>query len=165
MMDRERVTYHYRLLPGGDDTIRTLTASAEVFSPDEIAVAAALALESLRVGEEESGYHYILALTDGTCAGYACYGPTACTKKSFDLYWIAVDARFKAAGIGTRLLALAEEKVKASGGGKLYIETSSRLPYLPARRFYQKHGYRQEALIPDFYDDGDHKLIYVKDLI
>ena len=37
--------------------------------------------------------------------------------------------------------------------------------YESTRMFYSRRGYRQEALIPDFYAPGDAKIIYLKELV
>ena len=39
---------------------------------------------------------------------------------------------------------------------------SNRHHYLPTRGFYLRCGYRQEALLKDFYAPGDDKVIYIK---
>lgn len=160
----DTVTFRDYLKPGENQKIRDITESAGVFYPDEIDIAEELAMESLRLGAEKSGYHYILAETRGKVLGYTCFGPTPCTRHSYDLYWIAVGQNFRGTGIGMRLMALTEEKIAASDGRKIYIETSSRDPYIPARQLYLKCKYQEEAIMRDFYDNGDHKLIYVKDL-
>lgn len=160
----DSVTFRDYLKPWENQIIRDITKSAEVFYPGEIAIAEELAMESLRLGAEKSGYHYILAENRGEVSGYTCFGPTPCTKHSYDLYWIAVRKNFKGTGIGMHLMALTEEKIAAAGGEKIYIETSSRDSYIPARRFYIKCMYKEEATLKDFYDAGDHKLIYVKNL-
>lgn len=158
------VAFRDYLRPGEDRVIRRITESTGVFRTDEIDIAEELARESLRNGADRSGYHYVLAEVRGEVVGYACYGPIPCTKHSYDLYWIAVEPKLRGLGIATRLMALTEEKIAVSGGKKVYVETSSGAPYIPARRFYAKCGYLEEAVIKDFYDAGDDKLIYVKDL-
>jgi hypothetical protein len=49
-------------------------------------------------------------------------------------------------------------------GRRIYIETSSQAKYAPTREFYRRCGYEPEAVLKDFYADGDDKLIYVKAL-
>ena len=60
------------------------------------------------------------------------------------------------------LIERTETAIAAMGGTRIYIETSSRSLYEPTRGFYLKHGYKQEALIKDFYAPGDSKIIYAK---
>jgi ribosomal protein S18 acetylase RimI-like enzyme len=94
--------------------------------------------------------------------GYTSYGPIACTKESFDLYWIVVDAGFRAKGLGSRLLVKTEEAIAALGGKRIYIETSARPSYTPTRAFYLARGYAQVAELEDFYAPGDAKAMYLK---
>lgn len=158
------VSFRDCLRPGEDKTVRRVTEASGVFHDDEVDIAEELARENLRLGADRSGYHYLLAEVEGEIAAYTCYGPTPCTRSGYDLYWIAVDSRFKGLGLGLRLMTLTEERIYATGGRKVYAETSSRDPYIPARHFYVKCRYREEAVLQDFYDSGDHKVIYVKDL-
>lgn len=65
-------------------------------------------------------------------------------------------------GIGRQLMKLTEQQIVTEGGRKLYAETSSQESYAATRQFYLTNGFQQEAVIADFYDEGDHKLIYVK---
>ena len=96
--------------------------------------------------------------------GYTCYGPIALTAASFDLYWIAVDKSLHGRKIGRLLLEKTEELIRQAGGRQVYIETSNRHHYAATRGFYLRCGYRQEALLEDFYAPGDDKVIYVKEL-
>ncbi|MEX0611695.1 MAG: GNAT family N-acetyltransferase [Pirellulales bacterium] len=109
-----------------------------------------------------SGYHFVFAEVADLLAGYACYGPIACTTASFDLYWIAVDPRFQRQGVGRLLMAAVESRVAAAGGQRIYIDTSGRSQYGPTRAFYERSGFRCEARLADFYAPSDDRLIYVK---
>ena len=51
--------------------------------------------------------------------------------------------------------------MRAAGGRRIYIETSTRPPYTPTRAFYQRCGCRLEVVLEDFYAAGDGKAIYV----
>ncbi|MDZ7343776.1 MAG: GNAT family N-acetyltransferase [candidate division KSB1 bacterium] len=95
--------------------------------------------------------------------GYVCYGPTPLTDGTYDLYWIAVDPEAHRCGVGSRLLEHVERAVLPSGR-LLLIETSSLPKNEAARRFYWRHLYREVARVPDFYTDGDDRVIYAKRL-
>ncbi len=152
------------LRTGEDSVIRSITDSAGVFYPEEIDIAEELAREHLTRGAEASGYHFVLAEANGKAVGYACFGPVPGARRRYDLYWIAVAEDAKGQGVGSRLMAEAEARVAASGGVRIYVETSSRPPYVPARSFYLKCGYKVDAVLREYYDDGDDKVIFVKDL-
>lgn len=149
--------------PSDLEAVRDLVAAAGVFRADEVAVAVELVEERLRRGEA-SGYHFVLADDGGRLVGYACYGPIACTLHSYDLFWIAARPDRAGRGLGTRLLAEAESAMGAMGASRVFVETSSRPEYAPARAFYEARGYRREAELQHFYAPGDHKVVYVKEL-
>jgi acetoin utilization deacetylase AcuC-like enzyme/GNAT superfamily N-acetyltransferase len=147
--------------PGDPERIRRLVSQTGFFSPAEVDVAEELVRERLQRGEA-SGYHFILAEHFGQLAGYACFGPIACTTASYDLFWIAVHPDFQGRGLGRRLLTQAERLIRESGGQRIYVETSQRVQYDSTRAFYDAAGYRLESVLPDFYAPGDGKAVYCK---
>jgi len=99
--------------------------------------------------------------------GYVCYGPTPLTAGTYDLYWIAVDPAWHGRGVGSLLVEYVERQIceaaaSAEPARLLLIETSSLRRYEAARRLYSRHHYREVARIPDFYADGDDRVIYAK---
>ncbi|MFH1192228.1 MAG: N-acetyltransferase [bacterium] len=157
----KEIIYRYELTVADKIKIQEVICSSSCFSEAEVKVAIELAEEHL-TKKEESGYSFILAESFGKVLGYVCFGPIAGTDKRFDIYWIAVLNNLRHLGIGKKLLIEAEKKIIAMDGKLIYIETSSREPYQAARKFYQKNGYKEEAIISDFYSEGDHKIIYSK---
>ena len=145
------------------EPIRRLVASTGAFSSAEIDIAVELAAERIARGPA-AGYHVILAEAGGRLCGYACHGPTPGTEGRHDLYWIAVDPRLQGKGIGRALHDRVEAAVRAAGGVRLYVDTSTRDDYAATRRFYRALGYRREAVLRDFYREGDGKLILMKEL-
>ncbi len=141
--------------------VREITESSGFFHKEEIDTAVELVDERLAKGEK-SGYYFLFADVDGKTAGYSCFGPIACTASSYDLYWIAVHADQRGTGLGTRLLDKSEEKIKAMGGTRIYVETSSRPLYDPTRGFYLARKYWEEARLADFYGPNDAKVVYLK---
>ena len=155
--------FRYEVRPEDREHVRRIVASTGFFNPAEIDVAVELVHERLTRGAA-SGYHFVFLERDGEVLGYACYGPIAGTAASFDLYWIAVDHSIRRRGLGQLLMAETERLIHQAGGRRVYIETSRRSQYAPTRRFYERSGYRVEAMLKDFYAPGDDKAIYVKAL-
>lgn len=155
------IAFRLEVRPDDRERVRAIVASTGVFSPVEIEVAVELVDERQAKGPA-SGYHFAFAQRDGATLGYTCYGPIPLTASSYDLYWIAVDKTCQGQKIGQLLLAKTEELILDAGGRHIYIETSNRAQYAPTREFYKRCGYRQEALLKDFYSPGDDKAIYVK---
>lgn len=154
----------FRYEPSDTDitAIRDIVTSTGFFNAEEIAIAVELVEERLKRGEK-SGYHFVFAQTpEGRVIGYTCYGPISGTKNSFDLYWIAVHADARAKGLGGVLMEKTESAMAGMGAVRVYAETSSRAQYEPTRAFYEKQGYVREALLEDFYGEGDGKVIFVK---
>ena len=151
--------------PRPDDAaaVRAIVAATGAFSSQEVAIAVELVNEALERGAA-SGYHFLFASQEDALVGYTCFGPIPGTRSSFDLYWIAVDPRHQGAGLGRRLLAESEARVRALGGTRLYADTSGRPDYAHTRAFYAAQGFRLDALLEDFYAPGDAKAVFVKPL-
>jgi ribosomal protein S18 acetylase RimI-like enzyme len=96
--------------------------------------------------------------------GFACYGPTMGTDRTFDLYWIAVDRGAQGSGCGTVLLAEVERRLEALHARMLVVETSSRSDYTATRGFYLKRGYVEAARVREFYAPEDDRIILTKRL-
>ena len=149
------------LTPKDAARIHALAAVTGFFTAEEAAIAQELAEERLTRGAA-SGYHFLLAEEAGELLGFACFGPIPCTRGAYDLYWIVVRPDRQGGGLGRLLLTAAEERIAAAGGRRVYIDTSSRPQYAPTRAFYRACGFREEALLADFYDQGDGKTIFCK---
>jgi GNAT superfamily N-acetyltransferase len=141
--------------------VRDITESTGFFYAEEVDTAVELVEDRLAKGPR-CGYHFLFAEQDGRAVGYTSFGPIACTKESYDLYWIVVAADFRGKGLGTQLLEQSEETIAALGGTRVYIETSARPLYEPTRAFYLARGYTQIVELEDFYAPGDAKAMYLK---
>jgi ribosomal protein S18 acetylase RimI-like enzyme len=142
--------------------ILNVTARAGVFSQEEVECVGILWEEYLTLGSESCGYHFIVDREGDEVRGFACYGPRDLTEGVFDLYWIAVDPRFRCNGVGRKLLAASEEAARKTGGRMMIAETSGTPLYESTRKFYHSTGYIREATIKDFYVAGDDLAIFVK---
>lgn len=163
--------------PEDVERVREIVQSSGYFSESEIEIAVEIVEETLEKGPA-AGYRFLFAdhsdlsdpgvpLTrDGVCesgrrtVGYTCFGEVPCTKGSFDLYWIAVEAAQRGKGLGTLLQRETEARVRAMGGRRLFADTSGRAQYEPTRHFYLGLGYKEEARLADFYAPGDDKVLY-----
>ena len=82
--------------------------------------------------------------------------------KWFYLSDLWVEETRRGNGLGTKLLAMMEEKAKAAGMAHIYTWTTG-----PQNmRFYEKCGYRQFTVFEDFCEvPGYHRVGYRKDLL
>lgn len=143
------------------DDVRQILEETGVFREDEVGVA----LEVLDASFDHPGQDYTAVGAfshDGKLLGYACYGPTPCTLGTWDLYWIAVSPRTQRTGVGTTLLQEVERRLARESARLVLIETSSQPVYDKTRRFYLRQGYPEVARVPDFYSEGDDRVIYAK---
>ena len=146
------------------EKILDLLRQTAVFNEREISIAieiADLVLMKRDKGEYQAFCYYD---SDDRFMGYICFGPIPMTDFSYDLYWIAVDKTVRGKGVASDLLRFMEEKVTRQGGKKIYVDTSTTPQFGAARGFYDKHGYRSVGVLDDFYREGDHKIIFMKDL-
>lgn len=150
------------LEPRDRATLAALLVGTDMFYEPEIAVA--LELIDLGLTPGGGGYEFVVAERGDGAVGYACFGLNPMSDGVHDLYWIAVDRVQQGGGVGRKLLAHVEERVRASGGRCLMIETGGKASYLPTRAFYLACGYREVARLEDFFRIGDDKLIYSKRL-
>ena len=140
-----------------------LAQGTNVFKPHEI-VSLREVLDDYHAATHQQGHESVTFESDGAIIGFAYFAPAEMTDRTWYLWWIAVDKRLQAKGIGAQLLTYTEQEVRRAGGRLYLIETSSLPQYEPTRRFYLKHGYEQHALIADFYADGDSMVVFRKQL-
>jgi ribosomal protein S18 acetylase RimI-like enzyme len=144
--------------------VSRILRQGKTFNEQEVQVALEVFDEALRRPEKDDYRAYCALDSNGSLAGYICFGPIPMTEGCYDLYWIAVDEAFSRRGVGGKLLAFMEEFVIKKKARRIYVDTSSTPPYEPARSFYEKHGYHVACFLKDFYREGDHKVIFMKEV-
>jgi GNAT superfamily N-acetyltransferase len=145
------------------DQVVRVARETGVFNEEEIAAVEELIQDYLAKGEA-SCYRFLSYRLAGWVAGFACYGRRSLTRGTFDLFWISTAPGAQRRGVGAELLRQVEQNIRSLGGRLVIVETSSLPGYEPARCFYDSHGYRREAVIADFYDEGDSLVLYSKKL-
>lgn len=149
------------LLPVHRRAIETLVRDTGVFRESEVLVA--LDVVDSYFTNPGQDYTALGAFTrEGSLLGYVCYGPTPGAEGTFDLYWIAVSPTAQGRGVGTLLLQEVERRLAQQHARLVIIETSGTPPYEPTRGFYRARGYHEVARVPDFYADGDDRVILAK---
>lgn len=151
------------LRPDDRSAIVGILEAASVFRAEEVAIGLELVEETLHPGPS-TDYRWMVAERFGRVVGFACFGPVPMTEGTYDLYWIAVDPLVRGTPVAATLDDAVTEAVRRAGGRWLLAETSSQAGYAPARRFYEKRGYRLLEQIPDFYRAGDDRLTFGKRL-
>ena len=145
------------------DMLKRILKDAEAFDTGEIDVALELIDEYLKSGPGEY-YVYVETNTKNKVQGFVSFGKAALSENVYDIYWVVVHPDFQRMNVGTNLMDFAEKRITRNGGSMILIETSSTPEYERAKTFYRHRGYSQIAKIPDFYSEGDDKLILGKKL-
>ena len=135
-----------------------------VFSAEEVAVALEV-LDVYLYRPNQRDYQVFTASRGGAVAGYVCFGRNTMTDGTFELYWIAVDPAQHHRGVGRSLMTLAEDEIARQNGRLISVETSSREDYHATRKFYLGLGYRQAAVVADYYAAGNSKIILTKKIV
>jgi ribosomal protein S18 acetylase RimI-like enzyme len=158
-----KLTYRDAVKKSDIEIVERLVTSTGVFNEAEVEIAIELVEDRLERGND-SEYFFVFAEENGVMLGYSCYGTISASDARYDLYWIAVDKTLHRRGIGRLLLAETEKKIRAAGGKRIYVETSSIPKYEPTRSFYAKSGYALASRLTDYYRDGDDLCIFMKSL-
>jgi ribosomal protein S18 acetylase RimI-like enzyme len=88
--------------------------------------------------------------------------PEKLTEGTYNLLAIGVGKNVQGKGIAKEMMHYIEQLLKDKGARILIVETSSDDAQFPARNLYNKIGYHQEAIIRDFWNDGEDKIVFWK---
>jgi GNAT superfamily N-acetyltransferase len=101
---------------------------------------------------------------DNVPIAVAYCAPERMTEGAFNLYLIAVDKNLQGKGIGAEIMTYVENLLLEKGGRILIVETSGLPEFELTRKFYDKLGYTREAVIREFYQEGEDKVFFWKKL-
>lgn len=107
---------------------------------------------------------WLVADTGTELHGFAYCEPERITDGTYNLLAIAVNPERQSAGVGRSLVAAVEQAVRDLNGRVLLVETSSLSEFERTRRFYDQLAFSREAVIRDFYSEGDDKVVFWKKL-
>jgi GNAT superfamily N-acetyltransferase len=159
----DRITFRNWVRHFDAEAIKNIVLSTGFFSDAEVKIAYGFATERLIKGLE-SDYHFLFAEIEGQVIGYIFYAPVHCSEISWEIYWIVIQKDYQHQGFGKELIRRAEKAIEGFNGKRIYIETSSRELYKPTRAFYRSCGYEVDVVQNNFYNIGDSRIFYLKDL-
>jgi ribosomal protein S18 acetylase RimI-like enzyme len=136
--------------------------SAGLFPAEEIGIVAELMTDYFATGSAAG--HLCLVDVDGAVRGVAYAEPVRATVGTFELTMIAVDGKDQGRGLGTALLARMERDLAGAGVRLLLVQTSGSDDFARSRRFYAGLAYDEEALVRDYYEDGEDMALFRKAL-
>jgi ribosomal protein S18 acetylase RimI-like enzyme len=144
------MTYRNYLMSSDHDDIAECCRST--FNPDELLLLA-------NDFNDPELFWEIMKENDKLIA-FCGYGIADCSVDSWMIYWIGVEETERRSGNGTRILREVERNIRQSGGERIFLEATSKDE--SANAFYLKNGYKEAAVIKDYYSEGDDKIVYVK---
>ena len=90
--------------------------------------------------------------------------PEKMTEGTWNLYLIAVHKDQQGKGLGKAMMDHIENLLAEKGQRVLIVETSGLPDFELTRKFYDQCGYTREAVIRDFYQEGEDKVVFWKKL-
>ena len=107
---------------------------------------------------------WFTTIIDNTPISIGYCAPERMTEGTYNLYAIAVTKAFQGKGIGSNMMTYIENLLREKGHRILIVETSGKTEFKNTRQFYLNCDYVQQAVIPEFYEAGDDKVVFGKKL-
>ncbi len=140
--------------------LHALISRIDIFSASEKSVACELV--DLSMDAPHTGYATSVAVTHGDISAFINFGSASLASGVYEIYWIAVDPRFRRQGLGRILIEECIRDVQRRNGRMLLLETSQHQRYAATRNFYSAVGFRPESYIRDYYAPGEDLVVYGK---
>jgi ribosomal protein S18 acetylase RimI-like enzyme len=152
--------------PADEDSLVALGMSTGLFTPEEADALLRDSLHTVFESSSDSSKHVARVIDgpDDTPAGWTYLSVDADSPHAWELLWIGVRPSAQGTGVAASLLLDAENTARTNGARLLLISTSSTDVTARARAFYVKQGFAQVGRIPNYYGDGDDKILFHKGL-
>lgn len=102
---------------------------------------------------------------NGKVVGVIGYSLDRYETENYWLGWLYVHKDHEKEGLGKKLLDYVIQKLKGKGVKKLFVDTSSNESYARALKMYINNGFRIEAVIRDYYEEGEDQIILSKTVL
>lgn len=155
------MTQSIRKVHKGDiPTLKTVIDSSELFP-------SALLDEMISdyFSNEASTDIWVTYEQDNVPVAIAYCAPERMTEGTYNLYLIAAHKDYQGKGIGAEMMEYIEQLLREQGQRILLVETSGLPEFERTRAFYDKCNYTREAVIRDFYQAGEDKVVFWKQLV
>ena len=149
-----------KTLPQHKAALLRLIEESGQFDPDGLAHVSA----SLDNHFQEPQHDIWLTAIEDEPVGVAYCAPEPMTDGTWNLLMLWTKEGFAGRGFGKALVSEVENELKNRQVRLLIVETSQLPDFQTARAFYERSGFTLQAEIPDFFEQGDNKLIYTKSL-
>ena len=151
--------------PGDSAALIALSVATGLFEVEEADSLLGGILRELHAGRLDEGHLVRIAVDEtDTPLGWVYASADVNAAGVWELWWIGVAPSQQQRGVGATLLELVEAHVRDASGRLLLIATSSSPALARTRGFYERRGYRECGCIPDFYAEGEDKVMFSKRL-
>ena len=116
------------------------------------------------LSNEKSTDIWFTTIDQGKPISIGYCAPERLTEGTYNLYAIAVNKNQQGKGIGKKMMEYIENELRKNGNRILIVETSGKPEFELTREFYIKCNYKKQAVIPEFYEKGDDKIVFWKKL-
>ena len=149
-----------RAINKGDlEELKTVIETSGLFPPDLLE-----GMMSDFFDNPETQDIWLTKIINEKSVAIAYCAPERLTSGTYNLYLIAVHKDLQGNGIGSELMNYIETLLKSNGNRILLVETSGLPEFEMTRKFYDNCDYNREAVIRDFYNEGEDKLVFWKKL-
>jgi ribosomal protein S18 acetylase RimI-like enzyme len=140
--------------------VREIAVESGLFGDDDVA----LVLDSFDADDHLSESSlWRVAEDHHQLQGVVYCVPEAAGDQVWNVLFLAVRPRAQRRGIASLLLDEIETALFGTSRARLLlVETSTAPSQEAARRFYRRHGFTQVAEIPDYYAEGDSKVVFTR---
>ncbi len=157
------LSFRSRIEKNDPQVIRQIAESTGFFDEQDVHITVEIA-ENL-LNKKDSNHKFLFADYMNQTVAYVCYGEVPDAKEgTYEIYWLSTLNEYRGLGIGRNLINRLITKLRKKGAGKIYLKTDSKDQYAPTRRFYERCGFKLQAVLPGYYDDNDGCCIYALDL-
>ncbi len=157
------LSFRSKIEKNDPQAIRQIAESTGFFDEQDVRINVDIAKNLLN--QKDTSHKFLFADYMNHPVAYVCYGEIPDAKEgTYEIYWLSTLNEYRGLGIGHNLLNKLVSKLRKKGASKIYLKTESKELYAPTRRFYEKYGFKLQAVLPEYYDDNDSCCIYVLDL-
>ena len=150
--------------PGDADTVIEAAELSGLFSSEELGPLREQ-LDKALAGTTDRAEHWIARFDNaGKAIGAALFAEEMFTDRVWNLLFIGVRQDAQGSGVGSALLRYVEDRLRERDQRMLIIETTTGPEFENTRAFYRRHGYEHRGTIPDFYANGQDKIVFLKRL-
>ena len=108
---------------------------------------------------------WFTAMIDNMPIAFGYCAPEMLAEGTYNLYAIGVKSDLQGKGIGRKMMTYLETHLKENGHRILIVETSGGSDLATTRKFYENLNYTKEAVIRDFWSEGEDKVVYWKKMM